>query len=385
MEDHSFRCFTQIDDLRTVSAKLLVRLLLPYAGFLESKGLRLPKQAQANHLDYASLASILMTPDEDMPQDLIESLYCINEMSTPEGMDNLLDGAAVKGITIDMGSKLSPMDVAIWMWLQDRDVFEREHAEHFHVSPCTFVCFQSAKKPDIVFHDPGRDVINALEKDLDNWFDGRNRGRGSRVIFYPREGGIRFLIRHGEPFKREGCIENGRSSCIYYRPEKHDLLIYQPITGELQIHAGANGETEAYRMLLGRHLFGDDHHFPGIVKYTLEPLKTDGEMSLVCSDIPEMEHVTLREIRYFWGGKYSECEIHKADDIFAVLEDRNEKIPQEPRLIKACFQVKFSDSKTPRSVSIRPSNIAQYCRDSDCDIIEEWLAKRGFIAHSEHE
>ena len=28
---------------------------------------------------------------------------------------------------------------------------------------------------------------------------------------------------------------------------------------------------------------------------------------------------------------------------------------------------------------VRPSNIAQYTRDSDAAVVEEWLTKRGFV------
>jgi hypothetical protein len=30
-------------------------------------------------------------------------------------------------------------------------------------------------------------------------------------------------------------------------------------------------------------------------------------------------------------------------------------------------------------VTIRPSNIAQYTRDSDGELVEEWLTRRGFV------
>ena len=48
-------------------------------------------------------------------------------------------------------------------------------------------------------------------------------------------------------------------------------------------------------------------------------------------------------------------------------------------LVRAAFKVKFADSKTPRSVCIRPSNIAEYTRDDDGALVEQWLTKRGFI------
>jgi hypothetical protein len=47
--------------------------------------------------------------------------------------------------------------------------------------------------------------------------------------------------------------------------------------------------------------------------------------------------------------------------------------------VKASFLVKFTDAKTPRTVTIRPQNIASYTRDSDASIVETWLTARGFV------
>ena len=66
------------------------------------------------------------------------------------------------------------------------------------------------------------------------------------------------------------------------------------------------------------------------------------------------------------------------DDLFAALKARDRAMPSHPRIISASFKVKFNDSKTPRTLTIRPSNIAQYARDDDSVIIENWLNARGF-------
>jgi phage antirepressor YoqD-like protein len=47
--------------------------------------------------------------------------------------------------------------------------------------------------------------------------------------------------------------------------------------------------------------------------------------------------------------------------------------------VKANFFVKFADAKTPRTVTIRPSNIAHYVRDHDGLTLERFLLERGFI------
>ena len=96
-----------------------------------------------------------------------------------------------------------------------------------------------------------------------------------------------------------------------------------------------------------------------------------------------MDWVLLKEIQYLWGGAQREIEIRKADDIFAALEAGGRSLPFRARIIGASFQVKFTDAKNPRTVTIRPSNIAQYTRDSDADVVEDWLQRRGFIEHDE--
>jgi len=74
-----------------------------------------------------------------------------------------------------------------------------------------------------------------------------------------------------------------------------------------------------------------------------------------------------------------------ANDIFAAYSGSGRAMPKKARIIRASFQVKFTDSKTARTVTIRPSNIAQYTRDDDSAVVEEWLVKRGFIVTNRQE
>lgn len=139
-----------------------------------------------------------------------------------------------------------------------------------------------------------------------------------------------------------------------------------------------------YRQQFGLHLFGDADFFPGTGKYTLAPLQNDGEASLRCDDVEGMEWVRLKEIHVYWGGTEGEIEVRKATggDVFTAYAARGAAFPRG-RLIKAVFEVKFADCKTPRSVTIKPSNIAQFRRDHDSVLIDAWLALRGFVIQRE--
>ena len=44
----------------------------------------------------------------------------------------------------------------------------------------------------------------------------------------------------------------------------------------------------------------------------------------------------------------------------------------------AKFRVKFADSKTPRSVGIRPPKNTSLTRDDDSRLVEEWMRRREF-------
>ncbi len=383
MSTFNLRRFSSPEGLKAIKRNHLLSLFSPHAPFFVGRGVVLPPEAAADGIDYEALVQVLMTPDIDTPRTLANALYFIHEMATDEGLDILLPEA--ERLEIELGHDPTPADVAVQLWLADHDIIERKHAEQYLRNPRSFAYFQTEADPIPAFREPGELEIKALENELDDWFDKKKRGRGARVFVYRKDGEAWFLVRHGDPFKREGSIESGESSSVFYRPEKFDVLVYDGSRGEIRMNARSKGERELYRKQFGKHLFGDEAFFPGEGKYTLDPLRTDGEASLVCTDVPGLEYVRLKEVHFFWGGANREMEIRKADDVFAAFTARNRQFPAKARISCAKFQVKFTDSKTPRSLTIKPSNIAQYQRDDDAAAIEDWLLKRRFIKSDRHE
>jgi len=388
MATFNLRRFSDPDGLKRIRPEHLLALLRPHEAFFNGRKVELPPDGHADGLDYPALVDVFITPGSDTPRELADALFLIHEMATTEGMDALVDEAAKNGVVLNSSPQPTPADVAVQLYLLRRDLLERKHAEQYLLRPRSYEHFQTTAKEPPELKTPTERTLRALEHDLDDWFEKKHRGRGSRVFCWVRDDGVWFLVRHGEPYKREGSIEDGESTSVFYRPEKHDVIVYDPAIGEIRINARSKGEKELYRTKFGLHLFGDKDFFPGTSKYTLEPLRTDGAKSLVCADIDGMEWAKLREIQYYWGGAFHEIETRKADDYFAALEARGRTMPAKARIIRAAFQIKFADSKTPRSVVIRPSNIAQYTRDADSALVEEWLTRRGFILtekEDEHE
>ena len=385
MATYNLRRFAQPAVLKAMAPKRLHEFLGPYQSYFDGRGLSLPSPNASNGLDYEHLVEVLMSPDADTPKDLVDALFLVNEMSTDENMDLLLQEAETNSLSLD--GKLDPTaaDVAVQIFLQDRQLLERKHAEQYLTRPRVFEYFQTQARPIPTFKEPSWVTLLALEIDLDDWFEKKKRGRGSRVFVYPKGDSIWFLVRHGDPFRREGSLDGDQMSSVFYRPEKHDVLVYESAAGELRMNACNKGEKEIYRKEFGRHVFGNEDFFPGTGKYTLEPLRRDGAVSIVCTDVDGMDLVRLKEVQFLWGGPEREIEIRRANDLFAALAGGGRSMQATAPILRASFQVKFTDAKSPRIVTIRPSNIAQYTRDGDADVVEDWLQKRGFIKQDEDE
>lgn len=367
--------FSYSDTLQNASAKQLICFLTPYTQYLKSRGFELPKiEDDKREFDYQALHHIIRVPNEDTPNDLINALHCIHEMATPYEMGRMLDEAKICGISIDDAEIGSPTDIAIQIWMQDRRTLERMHVEKFIDKPCTFLYYQAA--PDSVANaNLSGDAITALEQNLDRCFRSHSLGYGCRVFCYLRQDGIWFMVCHGA----YEDIENAEPFCICYRPERKDILIYHPATRELQIDAETKGEREIYRKLFGRHLFGNDNHFPGTAIYTLEPLTRDGSRSLVCSDVPEIKSVTLQKIERCWGNSIKITETLEASNVFRAMGIGGTGSLPGARITEACFLIQFTNSTSPRMVWVRPSNIIRFERDSDWKAVGSWLRLRGFV------
>jgi hypothetical protein len=379
MATFTLRHFSSAESLQAVQAKYLMDLLDKHAAYFATRGVDFGS-FNGHGPDYEAIAAVLMTPDEQTPSELIDDLYYVDEMATADAMDGLLEAAAAAGVKLDIGDEPTPADVAVQVRLRAPALLEQKHAEHFLLQRRrTFEYFQSPDGVDTKYRAPGAKKQRVFEDTLGVRLEAMKRGRTCKLFVFPRPDGVWFLVRRGDPFKREGSIEKTGMTSVYYRPEKYDVLKYDPGFGELSVNAEGNKKLVAlYRELFGELLFGDPKRFPNTAKYTLAPLQDDGADALICSDVEGIDTITLKEVQILWGGPQGEIEIRRAKDLFEALKGRKKELPKG-RLVKASFLVKFTDAKTPRTVTIRPQNIASYTRDSDASIVETWLTARGFV------
>ncbi len=376
---YRLRRFSSPGCLKSVAPNLLREFLHPYNQTLAERGVDLSSGAP---IDYPKLAAVLMSPDHTMPDAMLDALFFVDEMSTPNCFDDLVTES--QAWEIDLGSSMEPSaaDLAVRIWLKNPDALERMHAERFLLKPKSFHSFLATASVLPALEQPSPQKLAALEAELNDWFETRKRGRGTRVFVFIRENRAWFLIRHGEPYKREGTLEGDESSSVYYRPEKFDVLAYNGEVGELAIHAGTKGEQNTYCRAIGKHLFGSEEYFDisrldG--KFTLRPIAEDGRACLSCADNEEIEEIQLVELHFRHDSHQYHVEVHKADDVFSALEDIGRQLSSQAILLKANFRVKFKNASRPRTLVVRPPAVTIFDRESDAEVLEKWLTARGFI------
>ncbi|MCH9647743.1 MAG: hypothetical protein K0U98_05850 [Deltaproteobacteria bacterium] len=374
--------FSKPEALKRMHPESLRELLEPYRAYFAGRDLELPRPGEKEGFDYGLLARILVAPNADTPDELANALYIVNELSTPEGQEALEGMRGLAGVFLELGPQSTPADVAARCWVHDPRSVEQAFGETRIHQPRSFEYSQCRVWPPLPVKWT-RESRSGLEEALGDWFVERRRGRGVRVLSGERDGEVWFVVRHGDPFRREGSLEEGESKSVLFRPEKYDVLVYDTDSGELRINARSKSEKELYRWAFGEHLFGLQGYFGDCGKYTLEPLRENGPSALVCSDVEGLELVVLKELALFWGGAQGEEEVRRADDLMATYERRGRGIPKRPRLRRAKFAVKFSDGGRPRVVTVVAPNRTLLMRDGDGALVEEWLIRRGFAQRRE--
>ncbi len=374
------KSFAQPDLLKKIHPANLIPLLEPFRLFLEMKGFTLPA-GEGAEIDATALGSILAQPDEEMPGDLVEALHLIDGFGSGERFDELLELAAAN--QIEAGAEVTALDLATQIWLKNPEALQRKQREEFFQKRKTFESFRAADPDVVIALDDLAADLSPLEASLDVYFLSKKRGVGCRVTRIDSAGEVRFLVEHGQQFKREPTRQGSKSTATFFRPEKTDIVIYDIVHNELRINASTFTDVREYRVLFGRHVFGGDDQFVFVEKYTLEPLKKEGRAALNCRDIAGLDSVNLREVEYSWPGAFEHIEIHRAEGLFHALTMIRRAIETEPQIRKAVFKFKLEGEKRPRTVTIKAGNKSGYNRGEEAMVIEDWLRARGFVKTEE--
>ena len=167
----NLRRYSEPDTLREISPRTLIALMDEHRAFLAGKGVELPPMGSlqtatgGQDLDYRSLATIFLSPD-DIPPELVEKFHMVKQMSAPGTMDKIIDTVRARQTEFVFPADSSPEDVAANLLMSNRPLFQEIYAQKAVARYRSFVYYVARRKrPN--FHPPTS--LAALEKTLNSW------------------------------------------------------------------------------------------------------------------------------------------------------------------------------------------------------------------------
>lgn len=225
--------------------------------------------------------------------------------------------------------------------------------------------------------------MDRVARDLDGWFTEYGKGRGNVSIQTSVDGPTSFVtIRHGGNYKRASQIDTGKLSTIAFRPPEYDVLLFELATGMVGINLVNKSKRQqaAFLRILGRHFLGINNVYEPAIRHTFEPLWRDGAASMRCDDVPDLEWARVSEWEWRRVGVNMVRTVNVGVDLFAEMEQGAvAALTKDTQFTMAKFVLKFTNHPHPRAVTLRGSNTAEYMRDEDAPVVEDWLSRRGFL------
>ncbi len=380
MSNYNPRTFTAFGQLREIPPALLYRFFLPHRAFLESQHFAWPATPEA--LDVKALHETLLKPAGPTPDKrLADAMFIIDEMANDAGVSALVD--ALRGADPDF-TKDKNVEAAVFVierWLIDPMLVETTNARRYARANRSFRSF--------------RTLLDLPEGTLDAAALARFRDEIAARLepFYPRESvklyqfpetdskSIRFIVRHGGPLVRAGIVkadDPGESDSTLFRREVFDVIVYDPENDEVRINSKKR-DADLYTRACGVYFVGNEDAFPDTDKYTLEPLIRNGERALACAHVSGLRKITLIELDVFLGGSLSESIVYRSDNLFQSQRLRDHAFLAGRTVQAATFEIVFAHTKHSRTVNIQTPNKANFKRDNDGKLVEQWLRSAGFI------
>jgi hypothetical protein len=377
----SVQRFTRPETLSLISPSLLMDLLQRHRESLGECGFAVPVQGKAIDLD--ALAALLQSGADNVPLELLDVLWHAHELRHARetvqcvALAHRIDSAALLGMTVE--------DIVIWLFLNHPKSLLRVHAERASSRRHVLVCFAGRYPAEILCNAPVEPRVNEIGMLLDDAL--RSHCRGARVSqhVFSRKSQIEIVYGFGGSLSRIASANKDAVDSITFHPLEHVVVRIDRTLHLLHIAAEVKWLRQCLRQAVGKVFFGDETHFGDqALIYTLSPLLRDGARALVCPEIPEIKAITLIELKYMLPGSLGHVVTHNASDLRGLLVNLTEDGVRARDLVHAKFKVQCRGERRARAVTVYEGNRASYSRDDDHDLIERWLAGRGFMVGKQH-
>jgi hypothetical protein len=363
--------------LSNLKPSSITALLSPFADYFAARGAPLD-QIGSSELALEAVVSVIASPVESTPSELVERLELLDLISDPQSGVNFEDGYEAL-VARHLEGDDTAEDLAVKILIHAPDVAWREFDRQALQAKRSLVSF--ASNPSLAFRQPTPRRITQLENLLRPWFEQNARSGICRVHVREEPHGTSFVIRHGDLLKRIGVFdENGSPSSKILRPERVDVAHFRPFTNEWQISGIGRRLQELYRQAFGTVFHTSASALVHSHRYSLEPLR-EGPSTLNCDRQGRIQYAHLASLKVELPS--GTCILLSRGDIFAGLAEMNPSLLQTATLLEARIDLKLAGRRRLVPVVLNP------VRDKVCGIhldhaIEPWLAERGF-SHGNHE
>jgi hypothetical protein len=377
MAQHRFRLFGNLSFLQSIDkAGILRRLLTEYRVYFSRQGLDIDSLSNDDACA-RQLLGFFTRPDERMPGNLLRDLYTIDQVADEDGHERIFGEAERLGIDLaSIPGDVCAGDFAILVFL--------EHPKLIKISHEKTIARQVKRYYEYRSRDQRRfglaEVEAATETSkaaLGPWFEQRKRTRKCETFVYQDGDEVRILITHGGLFRADGNITDTLElSRLPWRPQKHDSIIYDTMTGILKVHARLDAERQVYRETLGQALASDPGFFLAGACYTLEPLRSnDGVLTLVdginaarlTEVVVEVDSTECRQAQF------------KGNDLSKTVAGCGDTPIPAGEIVRACFAINYTTGGRARNSEVRLPNVADHDRDRDGIINQDFLRANGFV------
>ena len=372
-----FRNFSDLSFIQSVDKpRFLGPLLAGHKDYFTRQKLDVEGLTNSDSCDRKLLAAFTQA-DEDMPSDLLETLYELDDLADESGHDRILEEAERMGIPLNGAYEdLNPGEFAIAVMHDHVHLIHICHQKTLYRKIKNYQEFQSKDGKRLTLKKAKAHRVD-LENQQAPWFEAKNRSRACEIHVYKEKGEIKFQITHGRPYRTDGTINKRlKRSRVAYRPQKHDSVIYDNRMHVLNVNAQTAAEKELYRQTFGKVLFDDAEYFPEGDIYTLEPLRQGKDAIKL---VPGVESVRLSEVWITIDDDQRFTQVSKGYNLFESIERHHKPNLEEGRIVRASFLIKYSSGGRPRKLELKPPNVAILDRDRDGAAAEEFMAANDLL------
>ena len=381
MAGSNLRKFKNPEVLRKFSFQRLLEMVGRYKGYFDRMQFQIDGATEET-FDYDGLAAILsnqMFVGEY--EELFNGFALVGATSMECFNDVLRTFIAKSPYAGELTDTMSTADMALLVYLHNPEELSVLETDYAALKKKSFAMRATRRNIRDLVVTP--DQIHDFEEGMNRIFQSKNYGSTARVTLTENDSGeIVLLVRHGDSYRRQGIVMNGRKSkTIGFQPESYNTLSINRETGELRLGIPTSPKwmEDAYCRQLGKSLFDDYDAFSAPRINDLDKIKELGRSILVYHGAAEVKSISLLSIKAYLKGNSGMTAILEADeeDLFHDMERHRFNLSSMGRIIRAKFLVRIG--KMERTIILDASNRSGYDYDDFGMVVDAWLRQVGVI------